>query len=135
MWEPRRLTTLWPFTACYRDSFTFYIFILKGKYSKTALTVKNYFTSLYKMNAQWRGHVYDYCLESTRYSYKKFREILLFTHTEPIYRKPTHTSKLLIYQNLIIGQQIVQGITLVYGTHYIFLISIRNIGCGHCVTT
>jgi hypothetical protein len=20
MWEPRRLTTLWPFTACYRDS-------------------------------------------------------------------------------------------------------------------
>jgi hypothetical protein len=24
MWEPRRLTTLWAFTACYRDSFTFY---------------------------------------------------------------------------------------------------------------
>jgi hypothetical protein len=23
MWEPRRLTTLWAFTACYRDSFTF----------------------------------------------------------------------------------------------------------------
>jgi hypothetical protein len=23
MWEPRRLTTLWTFTACYRDSFTF----------------------------------------------------------------------------------------------------------------
>jgi hypothetical protein len=22
MWEPRRLTTLWDFTACYRDSFT-----------------------------------------------------------------------------------------------------------------
>jgi hypothetical protein len=22
MWEPRRLTTLWTFTACYRDSFT-----------------------------------------------------------------------------------------------------------------
>jgi hypothetical protein len=26
MWEPRRLTTLWTFTACYKDSFTF-IFI------------------------------------------------------------------------------------------------------------
>jgi hypothetical protein len=26
MWEPRRLTTLWAFTACYRDSFTFFIF-------------------------------------------------------------------------------------------------------------
>jgi hypothetical protein len=23
VWEPRRLTTLWAFTACYRDSFTF----------------------------------------------------------------------------------------------------------------
>jgi hypothetical protein len=23
MWEPRRLTILWVFTACYRDSFTF----------------------------------------------------------------------------------------------------------------
>jgi hypothetical protein len=22
MWEPRRLTTLWAFTACYRDRFT-----------------------------------------------------------------------------------------------------------------
>jgi hypothetical protein len=25
MWEPRRLTTLWASTACYRDSFTFYL--------------------------------------------------------------------------------------------------------------
>jgi hypothetical protein len=24
MWDPRRLTTLWASTACYRDSFTFY---------------------------------------------------------------------------------------------------------------
>jgi hypothetical protein len=24
MWEPRRLTTLWASTACYRDSFTFH---------------------------------------------------------------------------------------------------------------
>jgi hypothetical protein len=24
MWEPRRLTTLWAFTACYRDSFIFF---------------------------------------------------------------------------------------------------------------
>jgi hypothetical protein len=26
MWEPRRLTTLWAFTACYKDSFTSYLF-------------------------------------------------------------------------------------------------------------
>jgi hypothetical protein len=25
MWEPGRLTTLWAFTACYRDSFTLYL--------------------------------------------------------------------------------------------------------------
>jgi hypothetical protein len=24
MWQPQRLTTLWAFTACYRDSFTFF---------------------------------------------------------------------------------------------------------------
>jgi hypothetical protein len=28
MWEPRHLTTLWAFTACYRDSFTFYLLLL-----------------------------------------------------------------------------------------------------------
>jgi hypothetical protein len=27
MWEPRPLTTLWAFTACYRDSFTFLLFM------------------------------------------------------------------------------------------------------------
>jgi hypothetical protein len=25
MWEPRRLTILWAFMACYRDSFTIYL--------------------------------------------------------------------------------------------------------------
>jgi hypothetical protein len=27
IWEPRRLTTLWTFTACYGDSFTFFTII------------------------------------------------------------------------------------------------------------
>jgi hypothetical protein len=27
IWEPRRLTTLWPFTACHSDSFTFYLYL------------------------------------------------------------------------------------------------------------
>jgi hypothetical protein len=26
LWEPRRLTTLWTFTDCYRDSFAFFFF-------------------------------------------------------------------------------------------------------------
>jgi hypothetical protein len=28
MWEPRRLTTIWFFTACYRDSFTYFYLLL-----------------------------------------------------------------------------------------------------------
>jgi hypothetical protein len=28
MWEPRRLTTLWAFTACNKDSFTFYSYVI-----------------------------------------------------------------------------------------------------------
>jgi hypothetical protein len=27
MWEPRRLTTVWASMACYRDSFTFYLYL------------------------------------------------------------------------------------------------------------
>jgi hypothetical protein len=27
MWEPRPLTPLWAFTACYRDSFTFFFYL------------------------------------------------------------------------------------------------------------
>jgi hypothetical protein len=30
MWEPRRLTTLWAFMACYRDSFTFFTYTEDG---------------------------------------------------------------------------------------------------------
>jgi hypothetical protein len=31
MWEPRRLITPWAFTACYRDSFTFYVRMICSK--------------------------------------------------------------------------------------------------------
>jgi hypothetical protein len=31
MWEPRRLTTLWAFTACYRDSFTIFFTFYSGQ--------------------------------------------------------------------------------------------------------
>jgi hypothetical protein len=39
MWEPRRLTTLWASTACYRDSFTFYLHIF---YFYNIIIVENY---------------------------------------------------------------------------------------------
>jgi hypothetical protein len=32
IWEPRRLTTLWAFTTCYRDIFTFLIFTIEFHY-------------------------------------------------------------------------------------------------------
>jgi hypothetical protein len=38
MWEPRPLTTLWAFTACYRDSFTFYLFYLTSCKDNTVRT-------------------------------------------------------------------------------------------------
>jgi hypothetical protein len=31
MWEPRRLTTLWAFAGCYRDSFTFLMYIANSE--------------------------------------------------------------------------------------------------------
>jgi hypothetical protein len=31
MWKPQRLTTLWAFTACYRDSFTSYTALYTGR--------------------------------------------------------------------------------------------------------
>jgi hypothetical protein len=31
IWEPRRLTTLWASTACYRDKFTFFPYAKKRK--------------------------------------------------------------------------------------------------------
>jgi hypothetical protein len=32
MWEPRRLTTLWAFTVCYRDSFTFFFYLYAANF-------------------------------------------------------------------------------------------------------
>jgi hypothetical protein len=65
MWDPRPVTTLWAFTACYRDSFTFtfihlsvndivcliffiYIFLSDIKRSVEAVWVMGYLTTLRK---------------------------------------------------------------------------------------
>jgi hypothetical protein len=41
MWEPQRLTTLLVFTACYRDSFTFYLtmFLLQSSVECVHITL------------------------------------------------------------------------------------------------
>jgi hypothetical protein len=38
LWEPRRFTTLWACTACYRDSFTFYVLMHTNLVYKTENT-------------------------------------------------------------------------------------------------
>jgi hypothetical protein len=39
MWEPRHFTALWTFTACYRNSFVFYLFNCRRFYSITIIIV------------------------------------------------------------------------------------------------
>jgi hypothetical protein len=48
MWEPRRVTTLWAFTACYRDSFTFFFNSCKG-----VLWISNH-ESVLCVQCRWR---------------------------------------------------------------------------------
>jgi hypothetical protein len=37
MWEPHRLATLWAFTVCYRDTFTFFLPLLYSIFRKKIL--------------------------------------------------------------------------------------------------
>jgi hypothetical protein len=51
MWEPRRLITLWAFTACYRDSFTFFT-VAEFHTTNHTKSSQSTFTSLYS-SPQW----------------------------------------------------------------------------------
>jgi hypothetical protein len=62
MWEPRRLTTLWAFTACYRDSFTFFFYLYMHTYIRiyikyTSLKAKIQFPKIYERKMTMAGHV------------------------------------------------------------------------------
>jgi hypothetical protein len=50
MWEPRRLTTLWGFTASYRDSFTFTIEVCKQNLEEGWIVETSTPKELYKRN-------------------------------------------------------------------------------------
>jgi hypothetical protein len=39
MWEPRRLTTLWAFTSCYRDKFTLSLSLNSGTMCENMITI------------------------------------------------------------------------------------------------
>jgi hypothetical protein len=42
MWKPQHLTTLWASTACYRDTFTFYVYKLERERKRD----ENFFLTL-----------------------------------------------------------------------------------------
>jgi hypothetical protein len=56
MWEPRRLTTLWAFIACYRDSFAFFAYTVWTEkvgvdmYEDDSKSSRNVAISLYYVN-------------------------------------------------------------------------------------
>jgi hypothetical protein len=55
MWEPRRLTTLWAFTACYRDSFTFFFLLQRHSYTDSYTRVSVSMTSVLASNGSCMG--------------------------------------------------------------------------------
>jgi hypothetical protein len=50
MWEPRRLTTPWAFTSCYRDSFTFFWYIIWDIRLCSSLKVNRRFWGTYNLH-------------------------------------------------------------------------------------
>jgi hypothetical protein len=63
MWEPRRLTTLWTSTACYRDSFTFSFYHVMGTTPKTSMNTQNTYSVKYA--------------QGMTYPQRSFRQIML----------------------------------------------------------
>jgi hypothetical protein len=68
MWEPRRLTTLWAFMACYRDSFTF-LYIERQIFSNSVE---------YNINSTVKKIIVfcDVTPCSQIYTYRRLRELL-----------------------------------------------------------
>jgi hypothetical protein len=60
MWEPRRLTTLWVFTACYKDSSKFFFFSLLKCLLKL-LIFKNMLNVYYVAASSQSSSVYLFC--------------------------------------------------------------------------
>jgi hypothetical protein len=59
MWEPRPITPLWAFTACYRDSFTFFIdySICIIRICRTAFETYFYIAATLLQGYRWRWEV------------------------------------------------------------------------------
>jgi hypothetical protein len=79
MWEPRRLTTLWALTACYRDSFTFIyllpiVIILSSTEGRHSLLL-----DLYKL--------FEWDFSGFPPSYRNITFIFNFSGFPPSYRK------------------------------------------------
>jgi hypothetical protein len=80
MWQPRRLTTLWAFTACYRDSFTFYLFTcLKMLHTSNHSIVFTFALLLLEGRASraWK-HYKKWCSTPHHYHCRQFCHYLIF---------------------------------------------------------
>jgi hypothetical protein len=77
MWAPRHLTTLWAFTACYSDSFTFFLPLprQRGSYIRTITT-----SVQLKKNLQ-KNH-YLSCLMQTVLQIRIKNQLFYFTCTD-----------------------------------------------------
>jgi hypothetical protein len=75
MWEPRRLTNLWASTACYRDSFTFFLRESIACHSRSSYPFSVFFTSkLYnhivrRTNLYIKSHIRNTTLSCTAFFY------------------------------------------------------------------
>jgi hypothetical protein len=94
MLEPRRLKTLWAFTACYRDSFTFTFFTLHIKYAVDKNNVT--YLNLRPINCPviWNSPVQEADCDSLKLPalYESRSFITLFTTLGPIWCRisPVH---------------------------------------------
>jgi hypothetical protein len=59
--NPRRLTTLWASTACYRDSFTFYLYLVTSTLLGLNILLSSLFSNTLGLSWTWGSHKGD-CL-------------------------------------------------------------------------
>jgi hypothetical protein len=105
MWKPRRLTTLWAFTAYYRDSFAFiYGYLGLRKYSnRPAVDVQNTFR-VSQLNVNFlcgKGNfIDDPFIEPTQNNIcRRPQEVCLFQYNTSIFLYYDHTTSGVILSN------------------------------------